>query len=277
MVYIKKPEEIAVMKSGGQILASILDYLISILKPETSTAYLEKIAENMIIEAGGRPAFKNYPLAGDLFFPSALCVSINNEVVHGASLPDRIIKSGDIVNLDIGMEWPIDKKIREKYNFPVNKYSKLGGFYTDTCRTVGVGKISKEASHLIRVTKKSLELAIEILKPGIYLHQIGKIIETIALKNGFRVVEDFVGHGLGYYAHEKPDILNYAFKPYSYYDLELKTGMVIAIEPMINIGSSDVKIADNGFTALTKDGSLSAHFEHSVVITDNSYLILTKK
>ncbi len=277
MIYIKQANEIVVLRAGGKILAGILDHLLSLLEPGRSTADLENIAETMIIKAGGRAVFKNYPLAGGLYFPSALCVSINDEVVHGSALPDRIIKAGDIVDLDIGMEWPVDKKIREKFNFPVNQYSKAGGFYTDTCKTVGVGKISKQARHLITVTEKSLQAAIALLKPGVYLHQLGAVIEKTAQAAGYNVVKDFIGHGLGYFAHEEPDIFNYKIKPYSYGDLELKSGMVIAIEPMINAGQAEVKMADNGYTALTKDASLSAHFEHSVAITDNGYQILTLK
>lgn len=277
MIHIKNKEEIYALELGGKILANILDHIVSLLKPNINTLKLEEIAENLIIEAGGRPSFKNYPLGGDIFFPSVLCCSVNDEVVHGSSLPSRILKSGDIVNVDIGMEWPVKESLREKYNLPFNKHSKLGGFYTDTCITSGVGKISKEASKLLRVTKNSLDETIKILKPGVSLNDIGTSIENIAKLENYGVVRDFVGHGLGYYAHEAPDIYNYSIGENSYNNLILKEGMVIAIEPMINLGKAEVKIADNNYTVLTKDKSLSAHFEHTIVILKDSYKVLTKK
>ena len=277
MIHIKNREEIYALELGGKILANILDHIISLLKPNINTLKLEEIAENLIIEAGGRPSFKNYPLGGDIFFPSVLCCSVNDEVVHGSSLPSRILKSGDIVNVDIGMEWPVKESLREKYNLPFNKHSKLGGFYTDTCITSGVGKISKEASKLLRVTKNSLDETIKILKPGVSLNDIGTSIENIVKLENYGVVRDFVGHGLGYYAHEAPDIYNYSIGENSYNNLILKEGMVIAIEPMINLGKAEVKIADNNYTVLTKDKSLSAHFEHTIAILKDSYKVLTKK
>jgi methionyl aminopeptidase len=277
MVTIKTKEEIKVLSLGGKILANILEDILKHVKPGSSTAYLEEIAVNKIIELGGRPAFKNYPLHNGLFFPSALCVSINDEVVHGSALPDRLLKSGDIVDLDIGMEWPIKEEIRDKFNLVKNPHSKLGGFYTDTCQTIAVGKISKEASLLLKVTKASLFKAIEIVKEGVYLHQIGKAIEEVVNPHGFGIVENFVGHGLGYSAHEDPDIYHYQINPNSRFNIKLKEGMVIAIEPMINLGSSQVKMSENNYTAITLDGSISAHFEHSLVVLKNKCQILTQK
>lgn len=277
MITIKTKEEIKVLSLGGKILANILDDILKLIKPGVSTAELEKVAINKIKEVGGRPAFKDYPLHGGLFFPSALCVSINDEVVHGSALPDRVLKSGDIVDLDIGMEWPIKEEIRSKFNLVSNPNSKLGGFYTDTCKTIGVGKISKEASLLLKITKESLYKAIEIVKEGTYLHQIGELIEKTVLPYNFGIVEEFVGHGLGYSAHEEPDIFHYQINPNSRFNIELKEGMVIAIEPMVNLGSKEVKMSDNGYTALTLDGKISAHFEHSLVVLKDKCLILTQK
>ena len=277
MIKLKSKEEIKVLSIGGQILAVILDDLLKEVKPGISTAYLEKIANEKISQAGGRPAFLNYPLPDNIFFPSALCVSINDEVVHGSALPDRILKSGDIVDLDIGMEWPAKEELRSKYNLVKNPFSKLGGFYTDTCKTIGVGKISKEASLLLKVTKESMQAAIDIVKEGVYLDQIGKEIEKIVSPYNFGIVKDFVGHGLGHSAHEPPDIFHYQINPQSSSNLELKEGMVIAIEPMINLGSEDVRLSDNGYTALTSDGKISAHFEHSLVVLKDKCQILTLK
>ncbi len=277
MIKLKSKEEIKVLSIGGQILAGILDDLLREIKPGVSTAYLEKIANLKILQLGGRPAFLNYPLPDNIFFPSALCVSLNNEVVHGSALPDRILKSGDIVDLDIGMEWPIKEEIRLKYNLVKNPYSELGGFYTDTCKTIGVGKISKEASLLLKVTRKSLQSAINIVKEGVYLDQIGEEIERVVNPYNFGIVKDFVGHGLGHSAHEPPDIFHYQIDSHSPNNLELKEGMVIAIEPMINLGSDEIKLSSNGYTALTLDGKISAHFEHSLVVLKDGCQILTLK
>ncbi len=277
MIKLKSKEEIKALSIGGQILAGILDDLLKEIKPGISTAYLEKLANEKIFQAGGRPAFLNYPLLDNLFFPSALCVSLNDEVVHGAALPNRILKSGDIADLDIGMEWPVKEEIRLKYNLVKNPYSNLGGFYTDTCKTIGVGRISKEASLLLKVTKESLYKAIEIIKEGVYLDQIGQEIERVVNPYNFGIVKDFVGHGLGYSAHEQPDIFHYQIDPQSPSNIELKEGMVIAIEPMINLGSDKVKMSNNAYTALTVDGKISAHFEHSLVVLKDKCQILTLK
>ena len=147
MIKIKTIEEINILKEGGKLLSSILDEVCSLVKPGIGSRDLENLAVSLIEKNGGRPAFKDYPMGGNIFFPSALCVSINNEVVHGPAVPNRILKSGDIVGLDIGMEWPIQSKEEaSEKNRPFNKYSPGGGFYTDMCRTVPVGKVSKEAS-----------------------------------------------------------------------------------------------------------------------------------
>jgi methionyl aminopeptidase len=276
MVYIKSKEEIKIIKEGGRRLAAILRRLKEEVKPGVSTAYLEELAEKMIKEVGGRPAFKNYPMGGGIFFPSALCVSIDDEVVHGASLPDRILEEGSIVDLDIGMEWPIDNTLREKLQVPVNPHSKEGGFFTDMCVTLPVGKISKEAQNLLRVTEECLNKALKVIKPGKRINDLARVIERHAESNGFGVVRDLVGHGVGYYAHEEPDIFNFSIHPESDENLVLKEGMVIAVEPMINAGDWRVKMAANGYTFVTKDGSYSAHFEHTIAVTENGCEILTK-
>ena len=277
MIKTKTQEEIKVLSLGGKILANILNDVFSLVKPGVSTAYLEEIALKKIAEAGGRPAFKDYPLPGNIFFPSALCISINDEVVHGSALPDRILNSGDIVDIDIGMEWPVKEEIRLKYNLVKNPHSQLGGYYTDTCKTIGVGKISKDAQNLIKVTKQSLQAAIDIVKDGVYLHQIGYAIEKVVKPHGYGIVQEFVGHGLGHSAHEAPDIYHYQIDQDSQANIKLKEGMVIAIEPMINLGSDEVKMSNNGYTALTKDGQISAHYEHSLVVLKDKCQILTLK
>ncbi|MEI7620340.1 MAG: type I methionyl aminopeptidase [Candidatus Falkowbacteria bacterium] len=256
MVTIKTPKEIDIIRQGGHKLALILQALAKAVKPGVDTGYLEQLTNDLIIKAGGRPSFKGYNMGGGLFFPTALCASINNEVVHGTALPARVLKSGDIIDLDIGMEWK--------------------GLYTDTCLTVGVGKISKEAKQLIKVTKESLDLGIKQVKPGNTLNDIGTAIENYIDNFGYGVVRDLVGHGVGYKAHEEPNVFNYAIPKNSRENITLKEGMVLAIEPMVNLGTWEVKNAKNKYTVLTADNSLSAHFEHTVVVTKKGYEILTK-
>lgn len=269
MIYYKTKEEVEIIRQGGIILANILEKLGQKVVPGASTAELEEIALSLMKEANGRPAFKNYDMGDDVFFPSALCVSINNEVVHGSSLPDRIIKEGDIVSLDIGMEWPIQtKEEAETNNRPYNDKSQLGGFYTDTCRTFPAGKISAEAQKLLEVTKKALSLGISKAIAGNTLNDIGKVIGDYVKSQGCSSVRDLVGHGVGYFAHEDPNVFHYEIGDNSYENMTLEPGMVIAIEPMINQGKFRVKMDSNGYTIITSDGSLSAHFEHSIAILE---------
>jgi len=276
MVYIKSVEEIRIIREGGRRLAAILSRLALEAKPGTSTAYLEDLANRLITQAGGWPAFKDYPMGGKLFFPSALCVSINNEVVHGASLPDRLLKTGDIVDLDIGMEWPVTEALRREFKAPTNTLSPHGGYYSDTCRTVPIGKISASAKKLLKVTRECLERGIAAAQAGNFINDIGRAVEIHASNHGYGVVEDLVGHGLGYYIHEKPDVLNFIISDKAPENIRLEPGLVIAIEPMINLGGWEVKTGQNGYTILTADGSLSAHFEHSVAITTEGPFILTE-
>jgi len=276
MIYLKTSDEIRIIKEGGHRLAVILQKLLKAVKPGIATADLEDMANKLIIEAGGHPAFKNYPLGNRIFFPSTLCVSINNEVVHGSSLPNRIIQSGDVVDLDIGMEWPVTRELRKKYQAPLNSHSRFGGFFTDTCATIAAGKVSREARKLIQTSRKCLDLAIKQVKPGRTINDLARVIQNHAEKRGYGVVRDLVGHGVGYFAHEKPDIFNFEIDEDSPENITLEVGMVIAIEPMINQGSWRVKVASNGYTILTTDGSLSSHFEHTIAVTEKGGEIITK-
>jgi methionyl aminopeptidase len=276
MVYIKSQEEIRIIKEGGGRLAKILKQLLNEVKPGVRTGHLENLANKLIEESGGRPAFKNYPLGDNLFFPSTLCISINNEVVHGSALPDRLIKSGDIVDLDIGMEWPVRPELRKKFKAPLNPYSASGGFFTDMCATVGAGKISTDAKKLIKVSRECLNLALKEVKAGKTVNDLARAIQGHAESHGYGVVRDLVGHGVGYFAHEGPDIFNFEIRENSPDNIVLKAGMVIAIEPMINEGDWRIKVAKNGFTILTADDSLSAHFEHTVAVTEKGCEILTE-
>ncbi len=274
---IKKAEEIEIISQGGIILTTILNKVLQQIKPGVSTEDLEDLAVVEIAKAGGRPAFKDYPMGGDLFFPTALCTSINEEVVHGTAIPAKILQSGDIISVDIGMEWPYKKGSSwQGKTWPINKYSEGGGFYTDMARTVAVGKVSSKAHKLMKVTNKCLEAGISQARAGNTLNDIGKAIETIALKAGYGVVRDMVGHGVGYRAHEQPDVYHYSIGENSYLNKELKEGMVIAIEPMITEGTWKIKEGNNDFSIITADKKLSAHFENTLTITKNGPRILTR-
>lgn len=272
MKKIKTKEEVEVIRKGGKKLAYILDTVISEVRPGVKTDQLEEIACKLIKKEGGRPAFKYHMMSNGEPFPSALCISVNNEIVHAPAFPARVLNEGDIVGIDIGMEYPAPNK---GLGIPVNSYSKLGGFYTDMSKTVAVGKISGEAQRLMDVTRESLSLGIKQVKPGNTLNDIGRAIQKHAESNGFSVVRELVGHGVGYDVHEGPQVPNYEIKDGSLKNEVLKTGMVIAIEPMVNIGDWRVEVGEDGMSIVTKDGSLSAHFEHTIAVTDDGHEILT--
>ncbi|MDD5290670.1 MAG: type I methionyl aminopeptidase [Patescibacteria group bacterium] len=263
MITIKSKQEIRILREGGKILAEILAKIARQAKPGITTADLEKMACDLIGAAGGRPSFKGYQsLLDDKPFPTALCASINDEVVHAPAIPARTLEDGDIIGLDLGMEYPYKK----------NK----NGYYTDMAVTLGVGKIDKEAAELIAVTRESLELAIKKIKPGNTINDIGRTVQQFAESKGFAVVRELVGHGVGYDVHEEPRVPNYEVPEKSPENAVLKPGMVIAVEPMVNRGGWKVKTGPDDFTILTADGSLSAHFEHTIAVTEDEYLVLTE-
>lgn len=255
-ITIKNPEEIEKIKEGGRLLGNILRDLGKMVKPGISTADLEKKAEELILKVGGRPAFKHYHERGEIPYPTILCTSVNDEVVHAPSLPGKVLQNGDIIGIDIGMEYPA-----------------INGFFTDTAITVAVGKISKDVAKLMEVTRKALFLGIKEVKPGKKISDIGKTIEHYVSRFGYGIVRDLVGHGVGYAVHEEPRIPNYYDR--SLDRIEIKEGMVLAIEPMINLGTWKVKEGDDGFAIKTADGSYSAHFEHTVVVTKKGCEIVT--
>jgi methionyl aminopeptidase len=288
MIYIKTREEIAALRAGGKILSRILHGLAAEVRPGVTTGRLEELAFKWITESGGRPAFKGYKAgAGARGFPTAICASINHEVVHAPALPSRILNEGDLISIDIGMEYPCfgpscaevmdggSAMFEAVRNFPKNKYSNLGGFITDMALTAGAGKISGRRKKLMDVTRQALELGISRVKPGNRLSDIGRAIEDYVNKNGFSVVRALVGHGVGYEVHEEPQIPNYVPREKGFEDVVLKPGMVIAIEPMVNEGDYDVESDADGFTIVTSDGSPSAHFEHTVAVTLRGHEILT--
>lgn len=260
---IKTTEEINMIREGGHILDQILQEVVALVHPGVETKTLEDQALELIEKAGGRPAFKGYkPDKNSKPFPSALCISVNEGIVHGPALPSRELKEGQIVTLDIGMEYPYVKGKK--------------GYYTDMATTVAVGNISIEARKLLAGTKESLEAGINLVKPGVTLNELGKTIETVLKKYNLGVIRDLVGHGVGLDVHEPPQVPNYSFKKNEFPDIELRAGMVIAIEPMATLGSWQIAAADDGFTYVTADNSLAAHFEHTILVTEEGSEILTK-
>jgi methionyl aminopeptidase len=247
MVNSYTEKEIDIMAEGGKVLAEIIKQVARHVKPGVTTRYLDKVAEDLIFAYGAEPAFKGFN-----GYPFVLCTSVNEEIVH--ALPsDRKLKEGDLLTLDLGI--------------------RFKGYCTDMAKTIGVGKIDKQLQKLMKVTEKSLELGIKQCKPGSRLGDVGYAIQNYVEKHGFNVVRDLVGHGIGKKVHEDPQILNYGNKGEG---MVLKPGMVLAIEPMIVIGDYEIERARDGFAFLSKDRSISAHFEHTVAITKKGCRVLTK-
>jgi methionyl aminopeptidase len=271
MIKIKTKEEIEILKEGGKILANVLDSVSKEICPGVKTTELENYACDLIAKAGGWPSFKHYKMHDGSIYPTALCISANDEIVHSPAVPLRILKEGDIVGVDVGLEFPIDKRYET-----INKYSNHGGYFTDTARTVAVGKISEFARKLIEATKASLYIGIDQVKSGNSINDIGSAIQEFVENNNFSVVRSLVGHGVGHFVHEDPQVPNYKIKGTGFRDVTLRPGMVIAIEPMVNIGSFEIQEGDDGFAIKTADGSLSAHFEHTVVVREDGCDIITE-
>lgn len=254
MIRLKSKEEIKIMKEGGKRHAEILRLVAKKVAPGVSTKELDDYARKLIKEGGDKSAFLGYTPEGVSYpYPAALCVSVNDEIVHGIPNKKVILQEGDIVSLDLGLIH--------------------GGLITDGAITVPVGKISKEAKQLISVTKKALEVAIKAAKPGNTTGDIGHAVESFVKPFGYGIVKILSGHGVGYSVHEDPYVPNYG-KPGT--GEKLVPGMVIAIEPMLNLGSEYVCATDDEYTYITEDESISAHFEHTVAITEKGPIVLTK-
>lgn len=246
MVILRTPAEIEQMRRAGSLVGQVLERLREHVAPGVSTRELDAIAENMIRSRGGVPSFKGYR-----GYPASICASVNNEIIHG--IPgDRMLVDGDIVSIDCG--------------------AMLGGYHGDAAMTFPVGDVSAEAEKLMTVTREALNAGIAMARLKMRLGDIGNAIQRHVEANGFSVVRDFVGHGIGRHMHEDPQIPN--FGPAGM-GMRLRTGMVLAIEPMVNAGGHEVVVMDDGWTACTRDGSLSAHFEHTVAITDDGPEVLT--
>jgi methionyl aminopeptidase len=274
MIRYKNPEQIAILREGGHKLGLITARLAAEVRPGLTTADLEELLLQLIADAGGAPSFKGYRVGRGRPFPTALCASINQQIVHGPAVPGRILKAGEIIGLDLGMEYPI-KKAGHQPDWLVNKDSLHGGYFTDMAVTVPIGKVSQPVQKLINITRQALDLAIAQVLPGNTLLQIAQAIQPLAEKNGFSVVKDLVGHGVGLAVHEDPQIPHYVCNQYGEQDIILKPGMVIAIEPMISLGSPEIIGGQDGFSFETIDGSWSAHFEHTIAITATGRQILT--
>ncbi len=246
MVRVRSEREINLIAASSQIVADTLDMLSNHIKPGVQLLELDSLAEEFIRSKGARPAFKGY-----MGYPATLCISIDDEVVHG--IPNsRALDDGQIVGFDCGAE--------------------KNGYYGDSARTYAVGKISKEKMKLMNVTEKSLMIGIKEAKIGNYVSDIGHAIQSFVEAEGFSVVRELVGHGIGTALHEDPQVPNYGIPKQG---IQLKKGMCLAIEPMINIGSKDVYTDQDGWTVRTKDGHASAHFEHTIAIMEDGPMILT--
>jgi methionyl aminopeptidase len=248
VIVCKSPSEIGKMRAANSLVADVLAELAAAVAPGVTTADLDVMAERLVRAGGAEPAFKGYR-----GYPCTLCASINEQVVHG--IPSaRPLVEGDIVSLDMGV--------------------KLNGFFGDSAVTVPVGRVSTEAAKLLRVTQEALEKGILQVRLGGRISDIGHAIQQHVEQHGFSVVREFVGHGIGAALHEEPQIANYGEPGRG---PRLAEGMVLAIEPMVNIGRPAVKVLGDGWTAVTRDGSLSAHFEHTVAVTSDGPLVLTRR
>ncbi|OGI26909.1 MAG: type I methionyl aminopeptidase [Candidatus Moranbacteria bacterium RIFOXYB1_FULL_43_19] len=254
-ISIKSREEIEIMREGGRILAGILEKLRAEVKPGRSAQELDKLARELVFSRGARPSFLGYaPNGRGEGYPAALCVSINDEIVHGIPEKNKIISEGDLVKLDMGVE-------RKK-------------MHTDATIMVGVGKISVAAEKIMKVAEECLYLGIDAIAPGKIISDYACAVEDHAKKNGFSIVRDLVGHGVGRSIHEPPQVLNYFHKKLG--NVTLKVGMTLALEPMINEGGYEIYLADDGWTYKTLDGKLNGHWEHTVAVTKDGCEILTK-
>ncbi|MFA5999705.1 MAG: type I methionyl aminopeptidase [Candidatus Paceibacterota bacterium] len=253
MIIIKTPQEIEILREGGKHLATVLHKVKEMVAPGVSTHELDKYAEKLIREYGDEPAFLNYkPDGADTPFPASLCTSVNEEIVHGIPSKNKILKEGDIISIDLGL--------------------KHKGLFTDMAFTVPVGEVSNGNKKLLKITEQALMVGINAIKPGGRVGDIGHAIESFVRPHRYGIVEVLAGHGVGRAIHEDPYIPNFGEKGKG---AKLVPGMVVAIEPMLNNGTKNVDLKDDGYTYVTADGKKSAHFEHTVLITKDGAEILT--
>jgi methionyl aminopeptidase len=265
-VTIKTKEEIQIMKEGGRILAEIMAELEKRVRPGITTKELDKLAEELILSYGGKCSFKGYQntdVGAGKPYPACLCTSINEEIVHAVP-SERVLEEGDIISLDLGIQYK--------------------GYHTDMAITLPIGKVNQKTEKLIETTKNALDIGIEKIKPGNYLGDISRAIQKYVEGQNFNVVRELCGHGIGRNVHEEPEILNSVsfdketvdkVKYFGDAKIILKEGMVLCLEPMVTVGDWHIKKSKDGFGYSTEDGSLSAHFEHTVAVTQDGYLVLT--
>ena len=249
MIVCRSAAELERMRAAGRLVGEVLTALTSRVAPGVTTAELDEIAEKMITDAGAVPAFKGYH-----GYPATICASINEEVIHGIPSGQRILREGDVLSIDVG--------------------ASLEGYFGDSAITLPVGQVSEEAARLLTVTEEALYKAIDVARPGGRVSDIGHAVQQHVEAYGFSVVREFVGHGIGQRMHEEPQVPNYGEAGRG---PRLAEGMVLAIEPMVNAGKPAVKVLSDGWTAVTRDKSLSAHFEHTVAITASGAWILTAR
>ena len=260
MSYIKTAAETKLILEGGKRMGEILDTVAGMIKPGVSAFEIDTAAERLIIATGGEPAFKGYKARrGDTPFPSTICFSRNEELVHGIATKEKIIQTGDIISIDIGMRYP-----------------KGRGYFTDTALTVPVGPVDKKIQKLLRVTRLALEAGMAAAESGNTVADIGRAVEDYVKKQGpYGIVRDLVGHGVGHAVHEEPRVPNYYDK--SLTSWVLQPGVVIAIEPMITLGTHEVDTADDGWTIVPTDRSWNAHFEHTIIVTKDGPVVATRR
>jgi methionyl aminopeptidase len=249
VIELKSAREIGLMRAGGHILADVVDHLRETVKPGLSTLEIDEDVEAFIRSRGALPAFKGYR-----GFPATVCISINEEVVHGIPSAHRRIKEGDIVGLDLGCI--------------------VEGYYADCAFTLAIGDVPPKVQQLLDITRESLDAAIAECRAGRRLSDVSHAVQAHVERHGFSVVRAFVGHGIGRALHEDPQIPNFGVPGRG---PQLRPGMVLAIEPMVTMGSWEVKVLDDGWTAVTRDGSLAAHFEHTIAVTDDGPEVLTSR
>ncbi len=265
---IRDKWELDTLREGGHRLAKILAEVVRAVQPGVSTLELDRLAESLIVSSGGEPAFKGYRTRkSDPPFPASLCTSVNDEVVHAIPRAEKILRRGDIIGLDIGMRWPASARGLARRSFGE------GGLITDMAVTVPVGSISPQAERLVGVTRRALEAGIAALKPGIHLGDLGNVIQRTIEAEGFSVVRELVGHGVGRELHEAPPVPNFGTPGTGPL---IREGMILAIEPMATAGDYRVKLDGDSWTFRTLDGSLAAHFEHTVAVMKDGAEILTK-
>ena len=252
MIDYKSPADLDRMRRAGRIVVATIERVLEAVRPGGTTADLDAVAEEFIREQGAIPSFKGY---GSPPFPGSICASLNDEVVHGIPTPKRVLREGDLLSLDFGAIWE--------------------GFHGDSAVSVFVGEPpSPEAEKLVRVTEEALEAGISQIRPGARLSDIGAAVQQVAEGAGFSVVREYVGHGIGRNLHEDPQIANYGEPGRG---PQLKPGLVLAVEPMVNMGGWETRVLADDWTVVTSDGSLSAHFEHTIAVTEDGHEVLTRR